>query len=49
MPPKIHAKLVRNMAESFVKGEAYAKEIGTTLYNDKVHEVLKRYHSHNLV
>jgi pyruvate dehydrogenase (quinone)/pyruvate oxidase len=49
MPPKIHARLVRNMAESFVKGEAYAKEIGTTLYNDKVHEVLKRYHSHNLV
>ena len=49
MPPKVHARFVRNMAESFVKGEAYAKEIGTTLYNDKVHEVLKRYHSHNLV
>jgi pyruvate dehydrogenase (quinone) len=49
MPPKVHATFVRNVAESFVKGEAYAKEIGTTLYNDKVHEVLKRYHSHNLV
>jgi pyruvate dehydrogenase (quinone) len=42
MPPKVHARFVRNIAESFVKGEAYAKEIGTTLYNDKVHEVLKR-------
>jgi pyruvate dehydrogenase (quinone) len=48
MPPKVHTRFVHNIAESFVKGEPYAREIGTTLYKDKVHEVLKRFHSHNL-
>jgi len=32
MPPKIEPEFVKNMAESFAKGQPYAKRIGLTLY-----------------
>ncbi len=36
MPPKIEAEFVQNMAESFAKGQPYAKRIGLTLYRNKM-------------
>src|ERR687888_655199 len=44
MPPKVEVEFVRNLAESFARGQPYAKRIGLTLYRDKVHEVLKNIH-----
>jgi pyruvate dehydrogenase (quinone) len=34
MPPKIEPEFVQNMAESFAKGQPYAKRIGLTLYRN---------------
>ena len=48
MPPKVEMEFVKNLAESFAKGQPYAKRIGLTLYRDKVHEVLKNIHTHSL-
>ena len=48
MPPKVEVEFVRNLAESFARGQPYAKRIGLTLYRDKVHEVLKNIHTHSL-
>ena len=42
MPPKVDIKLVRKMAESFAKGEPYAKRIGLTIFRNQVHEALRK-------
>ena len=36
MPPKIEPEFVQNMAESFAKGQPYARRIGLTLYRSMV-------------
>jgi hypothetical protein len=36
MPPKTDPEMIRNMAESFAKGQPYAKRIGLTLYTNQV-------------
>ncbi len=41
MPPKVDSEFVRNMANSFAKGQPYAKRIGLTLYRNQVREALK--------
>jgi pyruvate dehydrogenase (quinone)/pyruvate oxidase len=46
MPPKVGMDLVTNMAESFARGQPYAGRIGLTLFRDKVHEALRKVHSH---
>jgi pyruvate dehydrogenase (quinone) len=48
MPPKVEMSFVKNLAESFARGQPYARRIGLTLYRDKVHEVLKNIHTHSL-
>lgn len=42
MPPKVDIKLVKKMAESFAKGQPYAKRIGLTIFRDQVHEKFGR-------
>ena len=44
MPPKVDIKLVRKMAESFAKGEPYAKRIGLTIFRNQIHETLRKIH-----
>jgi pyruvate dehydrogenase (quinone) len=46
MPPKVEMKLISNMAESLARGQPYGGRIGLTLFRDKVHEALRRMHSH---
>jgi pyruvate dehydrogenase (quinone) len=36
MPPKAEPDFIRKIAESFAKGEPYAKRIGLTLYRNQV-------------
>ena len=36
MPPKIEPEFVQNMAESFAKGQPYAKRIGLTMYRNRM-------------
>ncbi|MFL6366512.1 MAG: thiamine pyrophosphate-dependent enzyme [Nitrososphaeraceae archaeon] len=36
MPPKIEPEFMQNMAESFAKGQPYAKRIGLTLYRNMI-------------
>lgn len=47
MPPNVGMEYINNLAESFAKGQPYAKRIGLTLFRNKVHEVLKNYHAHS--
>jgi pyruvate dehydrogenase (quinone) len=47
MPPKVGMEYVKNLAESFAKGQPHAGRIGLTLFRDKVHEVLKNVHTHS--
>jgi pyruvate dehydrogenase (quinone) len=47
MPPKVEMEFVKNLAESFGRGQPYAGRIGLTLYRNKVHEVLKNIHTHS--
>ncbi|ALI35525.1 Putative thiamine pyrophosphate-containing protein YdaP [Candidatus Nitrosocosmicus oleophilus] len=47
MPPNVGMDYVNNLAQSFAKGQPYAKRIGLTLFRNKVHEVLKNYHTHS--
>ena len=47
MPPKVEMEYVKNLAESFAKGQPYAGRIGLTLFRDKVHEILKNIHTHS--
>jgi pyruvate dehydrogenase (quinone)/pyruvate oxidase len=41
MPPKTDPEFARNMAESFAKGQPYAKRIGLTLYRNQVTSTFK--------
>jgi pyruvate dehydrogenase (quinone) len=41
MPPKIEPEFVQNMAESFAKGQPYAKRIGLTLYRNQMSSTMK--------
>ena len=41
MPPKIEPEFVQNMAESFAKGQPYAKRIGLTLYRNQMNSTIK--------
>lgn len=47
MPPKVDMAFVTNMAESMARGQPYAGRIGLTLFRNKVHEALRRMHSHD--
>jgi pyruvate dehydrogenase (quinone) len=40
MPPKVEMEFVKNLSESFARGQPYAGRIGLTLFRNKVHEVL---------
>lgn len=46
MPPKVDKEFLKNLAESMTKGQPYAGRIGLTLFRDKVHESLRKMHSH---
>ena len=48
MPPKVEMEFVTNLAESFVKGQPYAKRIGLTLFRNQVHNILKNIHTHSV-
>jgi pyruvate dehydrogenase (quinone) len=48
MPPKVEIEFVRKLAESFAKGQPYAKRIGLTLFRNQVHERLKDFHYHQI-
>ena len=41
MPPKIEPEFVQNMAESFAKGQPYARRIGLTLYRNQMNSTIK--------
>ncbi len=47
MPPKVEPEFVKNMAESFARGQPYASRIGLTLYRNQIHERLRGLHHHN--
>jgi pyruvate dehydrogenase (quinone)/pyruvate oxidase len=49
MPPKVEMEFVKKLAESFAKGQPYARRIGLTLYRNKVHERLRSLHHHNQI
>jgi pyruvate dehydrogenase (quinone) len=40
-PPKIEPEFVQNMAESFAKGQPYAKRIGLTLYRNQMNSTIE--------
>jgi pyruvate dehydrogenase (quinone) len=44
MPPKVDIKFMKNMAESFAKGQPYAKRIGLTIFRDQIHEKFGKAH-----
>jgi pyruvate dehydrogenase (quinone) len=46
MPPKVDMNLITNMAESLARGQPYGGRIGLTLFRDKVHEALRKMHTH---
>jgi pyruvate dehydrogenase (quinone) len=48
MPPKVEIEFVRKLAESFAKGQPYAKRIGLTLFRNQVHERMKDFHYHQI-
>jgi pyruvate dehydrogenase (quinone)/pyruvate oxidase len=47
MPPKVEASFVKNLAESFAKGQPYATRIGLTLYRNQLHEKTRSLHHHD--
>jgi pyruvate dehydrogenase (quinone) len=47
MPPKVEIDFVKKMAESFAKGQPYAKRISLTLYRNQIHESLRDFHHHD--
>jgi pyruvate dehydrogenase (quinone)/pyruvate oxidase len=47
MPPKVEREFISKMAESFAKGQPYARRIGLTLFRNQVHETMKGLHSHS--
>jgi len=48
MPPKVEMEFVTNLAESFVKGQPYARRIGLTLFRNQVHNILKNIHTQSV-
>jgi pyruvate dehydrogenase (quinone) len=46
MPPKVEREFIAKMAESFARGQPYARRIGLTLFRNQVHESMKGLHSH---
>lgn len=48
MPPKVEMVFIKKLAESFTKGQPYAKRIGLTLFRNQVHERLKDFHHHQM-
>src|SRR5215217_7468990 len=49
MPPKVEMEFIRKLAESFAKGQPYARRIGLTLYRNQVHERLRDFHHHDQI
>src|SRR5215216_2413409 len=49
MPPKVEVEFIRKLAESFAKGQPYARRIGLTLYRNQVHERLRDFHHHDQI
>ena len=47
MPPKVEREFITNTAESFAKGQPYARRIGLTLFRNQVHETMKGLRSHS--
>jgi pyruvate dehydrogenase (quinone) len=47
MPPKVEREFITKMAESFARGQPYARRIGLTLFRNQVHESMKGLHSHS--
>jgi pyruvate dehydrogenase (quinone) len=47
MPPKVEREFITKMAESFARGQPYARRIGLTLFRNQVHESTKGLHSHS--
>src|SRR6187551_338276 len=47
MPPKVEPEFVKNIAESFARGQPYASRMGLTLYRNQIHERLRGLHHHN--
>lgn len=47
MPPKVEAEFVKNLTESFAKGQPYASRIGLTLFRNQIHERLRSFHHHD--
>ena len=46
MPPKVEKGFIKNLAESFAKGQPYATRIGLTLYRNQLHEKTRSLHHH---
>lgn len=44
MPPQVDLEFVKKIAESFAKGQPYAKRIGLSLYRNQIHERLLDLH-----
>lgn len=47
MPPQVDLEFVKKIAESFAKGQPYAKRIGLSLYRNQIHERLRDLHHHS--
>jgi pyruvate dehydrogenase (quinone)/pyruvate oxidase len=47
MPPKADAEFVGKVAQAFARGQPYSGRIGLTLFRDRVHEGLRKVHSHS--
>ncbi|MGN6351171.1 MAG: thiamine pyrophosphate-dependent enzyme [Candidatus Nitrosocosmicus sp.] len=47
MPPKVEAEFIKNLTESFAKGQPYASRIGLTLFRNQIHERLRSFHHHD--
>ncbi len=41
MPPKVEPEFVKNIMESFAKGQPYTKRIGLTLFRNQISTSLK--------
>ena len=41
MPPKVEPEFVKNIAESFAKGQPYTKRIGLTLFRNQINTTVK--------
>ena len=48
MPPKVEMEFIKKLAESFAKGQPYARRIGLTLYRNQIHEKFRGLHHHEV-